>query len=130
MLDESLTYCMDYEYWLRLGSEGVRFGYLEKKLAGSRLYPDNKTLGARVKVHEEINDMLKKLTGKVPDRWLFNYAHAVVESRNQVVGRPELLRLKVIAAMIGASLRWNRTVSMRWAARGILAKAGLRRRPK
>ena len=65
LLDESLIYCMDYEYWLRLGKAGVRFVYLKEKLAGSRLYADNKTLAARVKVHREINDMLKKMFGRV-----------------------------------------------------------------
>ena len=70
LLDESLHYCMDYEYWLRLGKAGTRFAYLEEKLAGSRLYAETKTLGARVKVHREINDMFKKLFGAVPDRWL------------------------------------------------------------
>ncbi|WP_347252618.1 glycosyltransferase family 2 protein, partial [Legionella sp.] len=57
LLDESLHYCMDYEYWLRLGKANVRFAYLGKKLAGSRLYAETKTLGAKVKVHREINDM-------------------------------------------------------------------------
>lgn len=37
LLDESLNYCMDYEYWLRLGKAGVRFAYLEKNL----LAPDS-----------------------------------------------------------------------------------------
>ena len=44
LLNDKLNYCMDYEYWLRLGSAGARFGYLEKKLAGSRMYGSNKTL--------------------------------------------------------------------------------------
>ncbi|MHC2632050.1 glycosyltransferase involved in cell wall biosynthesis [Bradyrhizobium liaoningense] len=33
LLDESRNFCMDYEYWLRLGKAGVRFAYLEQKLA-------------------------------------------------------------------------------------------------
>jgi glycosyltransferase involved in cell wall biosynthesis len=103
LLDESLHYCMDYEYWLRLGMKGMRFAYLEEKLAGSRMYADNKTLGARVKVHKEINDMLKRLLGKVPDRWLFNYAHAVVGDR---IGTAVTLELGLRSIL--AALRWNR----------------------
>ena len=81
LLDESLHYCMDYEYWLRLGRAGVKFGYLEEKLAGSRLYADNKTLGSKVKVHREINDMFKRRFGKTPKRWLKNYAHITMHER-------------------------------------------------
>jgi glycosyltransferase involved in cell wall biosynthesis len=112
LLDESLNYCMDYEYWLRLGTNGVRFHYLEEKLAGSRLYADNKTLGARVKVHKEINDMFKKQFGKVPDRWLFNYAHVMVSDR---LGT-SIRSLNKITFELGirsflAALHWNRCVS-------------------
>lgn len=31
LLDESLNYCMDYEYWPPLGGNGVRFAYILKK---------------------------------------------------------------------------------------------------
>lgn len=112
LLDASLNYCMDYEYWLRLGKAGVRFGYLQEKLAGSRLYVDNKTLGARVKVHKEINDMFKKLFGRVPDRWLFNYAHAVVEdnSMQKIIGNPWICIHLCVQSFFSA-LRWNRSVS-------------------
>lgn len=112
LLDESLNYCMDYEYWLRLGKAGVRFGYLEEKLAGSRLYADNKTLGARVKVHKEINDMFKRLFGKVPDRWLFNYAHAVVEPKINQPSHPKRFVLEVGMRSILAALRWNKEISV------------------
>lgn len=111
LLDETLNYCMDYEYWLRLGKAGARFAYLEEKLAGSRLYADNKTLGARVKVHSEINSMFKKLFGKVPDRWLFNYAHAVVEQRVSRKPNNAAFAVQVGGMSMLAALKWNRNIS-------------------
>ena len=110
LLDESLNYCMDYAYWLRLGKAGVRFAYLEEKLAGSRLYADNKTLGARVKVHREINDMFKKMFSRVPDRWLFNYAHAVLEHNSRPPGA-KASAFKIGMVSIAAALKWNHGIS-------------------
>lgn len=111
-LDESLDYCMDYEYWLRLGKAGVLFGYMEEKLAGSRLYADNKTLGAQMKVHKEINDMFGRLFGKVPDQWLFNYAHAVVRGKKVDRTRhPRLFVALLAASAIVSALWWNGYVS-------------------
>ena len=40
--DESLHYCMDHEYWLRLGTN-VRWHYIPETLAVSRLHADAKT---------------------------------------------------------------------------------------
>ena len=107
-----LTGSEDYEYWLRLGKSGVRFAYLEEKLAGSRLYAENKTLGARVKVHKEINDMFKKSFAKVPDRWLLNYAHAVVESKIDRRLHPMRFVIQIGWRTILASFRWNRSFSV------------------
>jgi glycosyltransferase involved in cell wall biosynthesis len=111
LLNESLNYCMDYEYWLRLGKAGVRFGYLEEKLAGSRLYADTKTLGARVRVHKEINDMLKNHLGRVPDRWLFNYAHVLAAMRTSRIQSSRLRILRLAADSVVSALRWNKRVS-------------------
>ena len=128
LLDERLRYCMDYEYWLRLGLGGARFGYLPEKLAGSRLYLENKTLGSKRKFHAEINDMLFRTLGKVPDRWLFNYAHAVLDERGP---RSEQAHfgLKVCLYTIRAALHWNHMVSYpmlqvfwRWGREGIHQK--------
>jgi len=77
-LNKGLRYCMDYEYWLRIGAEKPFF-YLNRKLAGSRLYMDNKTLGSRRQVHIEIIEMLKTKFGKAPERWIYNLAHVIVE---------------------------------------------------
>lgn len=111
--DVGLHYCMDYEYWLRLAEGGARFHYVEQKLAGSRLYGENKTLGARVAVHREINDMMKRLFGRVPERWIYNYAHAVVEPRIERGRSPRLFLLCLVLQVCIAALRWNRGLGPR-----------------
>lgn len=110
-LDLRWQYTLDYEFWLRLAKGGAVFAYLPRKLAGSRFYPQTKTSGARLKVHAEINDMLAHTFGSVPDRWLCNYAHALVREKWKV-GEGSLLSTPALAAAsLGASFRWNRGVS-------------------
>lgn len=111
LLDDKLHYCMDYEFWLRLGKAGARFSYLEFKLAGSRLYAENKTLGSRVKVHAEINDMFKKLFGLVPDRWLWNYTHAAVEDKVNAIARPQAFALRMLLVALWSTWHWNKRLS-------------------
>jgi glycosyltransferase involved in cell wall biosynthesis len=111
LLDESRHFCMDYEYWLRLAKAGVKFAYLEEKLAGSRLYAENKTLGSRLKVHAEINDMQKSLFGTVPDRWLWNYAHAALDDRVDRSKSPRWFALRMLIAVTKAARRWNGRLS-------------------
>lgn len=77
-LDDSLQFCMDYDYWLRVG-KGEIFYYLDEFIAGSRLYEDNKTLGCRRLVHEEMLLMQEKNLGKAHPRWIFNLAHVIVD---------------------------------------------------
>lgn len=110
-LDETLHYCMDYEFWLRLGKAGARFARLESKLAGSRLHEQTKTLGARVKVHAEINDMMVRTLGRVPDRWLYNYAHAAVDEHLQRDEHPTRYVVEVSCRSLLAAFKWNRAVS-------------------
>ncbi len=111
MLDSRLEYCMDYEYWLRLAIGGARFAYLSQILAGSRLHAKTKTLGQRMKVHREINDMMRQRLGVVPDRWILNYAHSVVEAKGFRRTHPLRFAVAVSVASLDASIRWNRAIS-------------------
>ena len=110
LFDSNLQYCMDYEYWLRLGAI-TPFARLNKKLAGSRMYEANKTLGSRVSVHREMNDMLKKRLGKVPDRWIYNFAHAVVDRKGYKRRNPSE-DFRYVLLLVGVSsasfVRWRK----------------------
>jgi glycosyltransferase involved in cell wall biosynthesis len=129
LLDETLQFCMDYEYWLRLAKAGVKFAYLEHKLAGSRLYAENKTLGSRLKVHAEINDMQKSLFGQVPDRWLWNYAHAAIDDRVDRNKSPRWFALRMLIAVTKAAWHWNRRLSSEMKADLLHLQRKLRNRP-
>jgi glycosyltransferase involved in cell wall biosynthesis len=106
-LDQSLYFCMDYEYWLRLGRGGAVFAHLPRLIAGSRFYPANKTLRGRAAFHAEINGMLKRQLGRVPDRWLANYAHVVVEERGIARADRPRFAYAVSWATLRAGWRWN-----------------------
>ena len=114
LFDSGLRYCMDYEYWLRLGAI-TPFARLNKKLAGSRMYGENKTLGSRVSVHREMNDMLKMNLGKVPDRWIYNYAHALVDRKGYKRSNP-VEDLRYVLLLVGFSIasfaRWRQRLSI------------------
>jgi len=112
LLDESLSYCMDYEYWLRLGRAGVFFEFFEARLAGSRMYADNKTLGSRVKVHKEIAKMFKDRFGSVPDRWLIGCAKAVVGTKLDRDKAPISYDIIVGSMTVFYSIFWNKNVSL------------------
>jgi len=106
LLDTRLRYCMDYDYWLRLGAHSP-FARLPRTLAGSRMYRDNKTIRERVEVHVEINDMLKRRVGKVPRKWLYNYAFAVVDRAGLDRSQPERYVWLLVSSTLWAFLRWR-----------------------
>ncbi len=110
-LDRSLNFCMDYELWLRLSKGGARFAYLRRRLAGSRLYPETKTLGHRVTFHAEINRMTRQNHGRVPDRWLANWA-TEVQRRWGWGGEGSRGHYRGVAVVSWlAALYWNRSIS-------------------
>jgi hypothetical protein len=91
------------------------------------MYSENKTLRAKLEVRREINDMLRRRLGYVPDRWLYIYAHHVAELRVKQKVQSKLFGFHLAVQMVVAALRWNRRISneMKDALRGWI----FRRRP-
>jgi glycosyltransferase involved in cell wall biosynthesis len=111
-LDETLDYCMDYEFWIRLARGGARFFCAPQILAGSRFYPETKTLGARVKVHAEINDMLRAKLGRTPITWILGYSHVVADDTFGIPRSRRRRHLAVVAlTALYSSLRWNGAIT-------------------
>lgn len=79
LLDESLQFCMDYGYWLRLGLKGAEFAYLPEVLASARIYQETKSSRCCVETSFESINMVKKELGYVPSAWLVNYSGAQVK---------------------------------------------------
>lgn len=78
LLDESLDFCMDYDYWIRLAKK-LKVGYAPEYFANSRLHADTKTMSKRKEAHKEIVQMVKHHYGYVPNNWLYAYTRLCVE---------------------------------------------------
>jgi len=105
--DARFDHCSDYEYWLRLAMCGMKFLHLPVKLAASRYHPRTKTLALPRRVHSEINDMLKERFGRIPDNWLWNYAHAVLDERGVTRRSNRVYATRAALLSVRAALRWN-----------------------
>jgi glycosyltransferase involved in cell wall biosynthesis len=112
LLDANLRYCMDYNYWLRLADANCRFAYIPEKLAGSRLYADNKTLSDRPAVHREIAEMFRSYQGEVPLRWVFAYAHHSTADRLDRSKEPIRFKLHLYLETMRSQWRWNHRIGI------------------
>lgn len=110
-LETTFPYSLDYEFWLRLAGRGVRFAYLPRLLAATRLHPAAATLARRVACHAWTNTATRRHLGRTPDRWLFQYAHAVLEESGRDQWPRPLSSIAFAGVSLYAALRWNRSVS-------------------
>jgi hypothetical protein len=56
--------------------------------------------------------MFKMRFGKVPDRWLINYAHVVVSNRLGTLNSPSIkITLELGIRSFLAALRWNHDIT-------------------
>lgn len=74
LLDDSLHYAMDYEYWLRIGRDNP-FRLIDTPLAASRIYAQTKTLRDKPGVFREGLEVSHRHTGKWSRPWLRGYGY-------------------------------------------------------
>jgi glycosyltransferase involved in cell wall biosynthesis len=87
--DESLRYCMDYEFWLRVGRTS-QVVHLPVKLARARRHAGAKTFKDLVPMHREIVGMLARYGNGVAWHWV--RALARMEAEEAVQGMPAVVR--------------------------------------
>ncbi|EKV01770.1 glycosyl transferase [Leptolyngbya sp. PCC 7375] len=106
-LDPSLQYCMDYELWLRYG-QMIPFSYLPVNLAGSRIYPTNKTFGSRLAAHREANEMLCARLGHSTRHWIFEYSKLQLESDSKAQKTDLIFAFKLFVLAIKNCWSFNK----------------------
>jgi glycosyltransferase involved in cell wall biosynthesis len=112
LLDENLMYCMDYEYWLRLARGKAYFVYSQHTLAGSRVYPETKTVAMRIAAHEEMLSMLVQRLGRAPDGWVVGYSHVMAEEKGlDPAHSPVRFVLSVMMTTWQTAIRFNKKIS-------------------
>jgi hypothetical protein len=77
--DESLHFCMDHEYWLRIAS-GTRWHYIPEPLASCRLHADAKTSRQLATAWHETARMLTREKFRLKPWW--NYWNMLVWGRH------------------------------------------------
>lgn len=97
--DESLQFCMDYDYWIRVGKR-YSIGYLPEYLATSKLHAKGKTLANQTAFHREIVHMIQRHYGYVPARWIAAFAHKYLESYLSRKGRMRDLAFRTLVHSI------------------------------
>jgi hypothetical protein len=81
-LNASLSFCFDYDLWIRL-SRAHGFAFLDEYLATSRMHAANKTLGGREQVFEESIAVLASQYGFVPFQLVYSHLCHLRDGRDQ-----------------------------------------------
>lgn len=82
-LDPRQGFSFDYDLWIRMAAQGVRFAYIPGHLANTRMHRDALTISARKRVFQASMELLHRHYGYVPFSWIFGYAAFRVDGRDQ-----------------------------------------------
>jgi len=98
-MNKSLHFALDYDLWIRM-AKMFPIVKIEGCLATSRMYADNKTLGRRKQVYEEIIRVVKTHYGYVPYDWLYGYASYLIDRKDEIFEPGRQSPVKHIVALL------------------------------
>ena len=82
------------------------------KLAGSRIYPTNKTFGSRLAAHREANEMLYARLGHSTRHWIFEYSKLQLENDSQGQKVDFVFVFKLLILAIKNCWKFNKKVTI------------------
>jgi len=105
-LDPDVNMSFDYDLWIRMVKQGIRFQMIPQYLAGSRMHDGGKTLNERDTVFQASMGLLQRHYGFVPFSWVFGYTAFRNDGRDQFF-QPVKYSLRNYLASLPAGLRLN-----------------------
>src|SRR4029077_5645082 len=82
-LDPDVNVSFDYDLWIRMAKQGLRFAAIPQFLANSRIHGGGTTISARDDVFHASMGLLRRHYGYVPFPWVFGYAAYRIDGRDQ-----------------------------------------------
>jgi len=105
-LDPDVNMSFDYDLWIRMAKQGIRFQMIPPYLAGSRMHHGAKTLNERDVVFQASIGLLQRHYGYVPFSWVFGYTAFRIDGRDQFF-QPVEYSLRNYMASLPAGLELN-----------------------
>jgi glycosyltransferase involved in cell wall biosynthesis len=126
-LDPDVNQSFDYDLWIRMAKQGVRFTSIPQYLAASRMHGGAKTIYERDDVFQASMGLLRRHYGYVPFPWVFGYTAYRMDGRDQFF-QPLRPSLRKYLAALPMGFRLNPERRARFFAEWLLAPFGALRR--
>ena len=105
-LDPEVKLPFDYDLWIRMAKQGIRFAALPEYLACTRMHRGALTIHQRDGVFQASMALLKRHYGYVPFQWVFGYTAYLTDGRDQFF-QPLQPSFRNYLAALPAGFRYN-----------------------
>jgi glycosyltransferase involved in cell wall biosynthesis len=122
-LDPDVNRSFDYDLWIRMAKQGLRFASIPDYLANSRVHGGSKTIYERDAVFQASMRLLQRHYGYVPFPWIFGYTAYRMDGRDQFFQPLEPTFRKYLASL-PMGLRMNQKRRLRFLGEWITAPLG------